>query len=440
MKMWVKIMVGILGGLVAIVGGFAAFVAVSDFPSFPVQTVNLKVEVSPARLERGKKLASMLCIECHQNPSTKQLTGRLMFDLPAEFGTVYTKNITQHPIKGIGAWSDGEVAYLLRTGVHPKTGQLVPPYIIKLPNMADEDLYSIIAWLRSQDPMVQALDIDNRPSQPSFLTKVLCRTVFKPFAYPSQSIALPDTTSKVALGKYLVANLGCVSCHSADVTKVNEIEIEKSVGFMGGGSNWLDVNRKTLYSPNITFDTKTGIGLWSEDDFRRAMRDGIRPDGKAILYPMERKLQLTDHELNAMYGYLKTVPIIANQRKPAEEYVLPPNASAGMKVYYKYGCQRCHGENGLGIGDLRQANVKYPTNDILTDVIKHPNKYFPETVMIQWDGIIQKNEYVPLCAYVRELGQRTSAEPKASHSQIKGAYKAFADDRQIVRYILFKFQ
>ena len=410
MKKFFKYGLMLLGGIIGLIGIAVGVIYWSDFPRYETSVPTLKIDYTPTRVERGHKLASMLCVECHQNPETKQITGKLMFDLPPEFGTVYTKNITQHPTKGIGAWSDGELVSMLRTGIHPKTERAVPPYMIKLPLMADEDLFSIISWLRSSDPMVQALDVDNTPSSPSLLTKFLMRVVLKPFAYPTKPIVLPDSSNKIALGKYLVSNLGCNDCHAADVTKVNALEIEKTPGFMGGGSNWTDVNRKVLYAANITFDVETGIGSWSEADFRRAMHDGIRPDGKPLLYPMERKVQLTDHEINSIYAYLKTVPPIKNSRKPAEEYTLAADASVGLKVYTKYGCQRCHGESGLGIGDLRQADKKYPDDSTLTDVIKHPSKYFPETVMIQWDGIIKDDEYAPLCAHVRELGRKASVK------------------------------
>jgi cytochrome c2 len=409
MKKFIKYVLILAGVVVSAVAAFALYIYSSDFPSYSVQIPKVHIEYTPTRVERGKKLASMLCVECHQNPENKQITGRIMFDLPPEFGTAYTKNITQHPTKGIGAWSDDEIVYLLRTGIHPKTGRALPPYMIKLPMMADEDLFSIISWLRSTDPMVQPLDVDNKVSSPSFLTKFLMRVVIKPFEYPTKPIILPDSTNKVALGKYLVSNLGCNDCHAADVTKVNALEIEKTAGFMGGGSNWTDVNRKVLYASNITFDKETGIGSWSEADFHKALRDGIRPDGKPLSYPMERKVQLTDNEISSIYEYLKTVPHIHNPHKAPEEYTLPADATAGMKVYYKYGCQRCHGESGLGIGDLRRAYTKYPDDATLTDVIKHPNKYFPTTVMIQWDGIIKEEEFAPLCSHVRELGRRASA-------------------------------
>lgn len=410
MKKLLKYLGIAIGGIALLAALVGLYIYKSDFPEYPVSVPTVKIESTPERVQRGHKLAMMLCVECHQNAETKQITGRLMYDLPAEFGVAYTKNITQHPTKGIGSWTDGELLYMLRTGVHPKTSHIVPLYMIRLPGMADEDIASIIAWLRSSDPLVQPLAVDNRVSEPSFLTKFLMRAVVKPFPFPSEKIPLPDSTDKIALGKYLVRNLGCNDCHAADVTKVNPMEIEKTAGFLGGGSNWTDVNRKVLYSSNITFDKETGIGSWSEADFRKAMHEGIRPDGSTFRYPMERKPLLTEHEINAMYAYLQTVPHLKNPRKPAEEYVLPANASAGMKVYYNYGCQRCHGESGLGIGDLRQADKKYPDDETLIDVIKHTSKYYPETVMIQWDGIIKENEYQPLAAYVRELGKKAGAK------------------------------
>jgi muramoyltetrapeptide carboxypeptidase LdcA involved in peptidoglycan recycling len=53
---------------------------------------------------------------------------------------------------------DGELEYLVRTGVKAN-GQYVPPWMPKQPRMADEDLHSIVAFLRSDDPMVAATEV-----------------------------------------------------------------------------------------------------------------------------------------------------------------------------------------------------------------------------------------------------------------------------------------
>src|SRR4051812_32789431 len=104
--------------IVVVVAGLAAVIAFRGIPKYKAEAVALKVEVTPARVGRGQKLASMLCADCHMDPSTGKLTGRLMNDVP-QFGVVYSKNITQEPVAGIGKWTDGQIAYLLRTGLKP---------------------------------------------------------------------------------------------------------------------------------------------------------------------------------------------------------------------------------------------------------------------------------------------------------------------------------
>lgn len=73
----------------------------------------------------------------------------------------------------------------------------------KFPHISDEDLYSIIAFLRSDNPLVQPSDSNPPPIVPSFLTKFLANTAFGPLPYPDEPIVAPDPGDKVAYGKYL---------------------------------------------------------------------------------------------------------------------------------------------------------------------------------------------------------------------------------------------
>lgn len=60
------------------------------------------------------------------------------------------------------------------------------------PNLADEDLYSLIAFLRSDDPWLKARDVDDRQWQPTFLAKLLMHVAFKVTPpVPKQKIAVP---------------------------------------------------------------------------------------------------------------------------------------------------------------------------------------------------------------------------------------------------------
>ena len=71
-----------IGTIVALIGGFAAFIALRGVPSYKAQVVNLKVESNPHRIEKGQKLAAMLCSSCHMDPNTGKLTGRRMDEAP----------------------------------------------------------------------------------------------------------------------------------------------------------------------------------------------------------------------------------------------------------------------------------------------------------------------------------------------------------------------
>ena len=168
MKLFFKMVLSLVLLLVAAAGGFAAYLHFTGVPKYPVRTIDLKVESTPERVARGKLISEMLCKECHFDAATGRLTGQRMADVPKELGAAYSKNITQDPQHGIGAWSDGEIAYLLRTGIR-KDGTYTPPWMVKLPRLADEDIHSIIAFLRSGDSLVQAAPVADRESEPTLL-------------------------------------------------------------------------------------------------------------------------------------------------------------------------------------------------------------------------------------------------------------------------------
>ena len=194
------------------------------------------MEVTPERVARGKVISNMLCSSCHLDSKTGRLTGHRIPDLPPEFGAAYSKNITRDKEVGIGAWTDGEIAFLLRTGIN-RQGKYTPPWMPKLPRIDDEEIASIIAFLRSGDSLVQADPTPDRESEPSFLSKLLTHVAFKPFAYPSAPIQAPPKADQVAYGRYLALDaFDCFGCHSGDFKKMDDSEPEKSFRFFGGGN------------------------------------------------------------------------------------------------------------------------------------------------------------------------------------------------------------
>ena len=401
-----RIVLIVVAVLVAGVGGFALYVSVSGIPKYTPEHVELTIKATPERLARGRKLASLLCADCHLNQSTGAFTGRFMVEAPKEFGVVYSANITKHPTKGVGSWTDGEIAYFLRTGVK-RDGQYVPPYMPKLPQLSDEDMASVLTFVRSDDPWVQAKDVDSKPVQPSFLNKMLTHLVIKPLPYPHQPIAPPDPNSEVEVGKYYATVLQCYQCHSADFTTVDAMTPEKSVGYFGGGNKLTDATGAPVLTANITPDDETGIGKWSREDFVHAVKAGFAPGTRVLRAPMQPYPELTDAEAGAIYAYLRTIPKL-HHAVPRAVAPAEVAGASGSAVYHKYGCFGCHGETGIGTCDLRGAAAKYPNNDALISFIRKPVSVVPDSRMPTWDGVIDEREYAPLADYVRQLANATA--------------------------------
>lgn len=312
MKKFLKFL-GIILAIILLVGlaGFS-FIEIRGIPTYEVQKINYTVQVTPERVARGKKIALLLCADCHRSNQTGKLTGRPMTEAPREFGKIFTQNITQDKTYGIGGWTDGELIYLLRTGIK-RDGKYAPPYMAKLPHLSDEDMNSVIAFLRSDDSLVSASATPDFPCEPTFTTKLLCYVAFKPFKMPAQKIEMPDTNNAVQFGKYLVFNLECFVCHSADYKTDNWEEPELSKGYLGGGNKPLDRDGKVIVTQNLTPDNETGIGSWTEQRFVNALKYGTMENDRSLRFPMVPYIYLTDTEAKAIYAYLKTVPPIKNK-------------------------------------------------------------------------------------------------------------------------------
>lgn len=118
--------------------------------------------------------------------------------------------------------------------------------------------------------------------------------------YPT--VIAPDAVQakKIQLGEYLVKASDCIACHTKPGGKP----------FAGG----LPVVTPfgTIYSPNITPDKDTGIGNWTEEDFLRAMKHGIAPDGSYYfpVFPYTSFTKMTDEDVLAIKAYLDVVPAV----------------------------------------------------------------------------------------------------------------------------------
>ena len=130
-------------------------------------------------------------------------------------------------------------------------------------------------------------------------------------------IATDDSTKQVlARGEYLFNNLaGCVDCHSKrDFTKYSGPVVP---GSEGGGGFVFDQKFQlpgVLYGKNITPDSATGVGTWTDAELIRAITQGISKNGDTLfpLMPYPHFNRMAKDDLMSIIAYMRTLKPINN--------------------------------------------------------------------------------------------------------------------------------
>ena len=126
----------------------------------------------------------------------------------------------------------------------------------------------------------------------------------------------------IARGKALTEAADCASCHTADPSKP----------FAGGKR--IDTPFGAIYSPNLTPDRGTGLGAWSDEQFYRALRYGVAPDGSRYYpaFPYPNFTKMIRDDLLAIRAYLATLTPVHNS-PPPPELRWPLNYRVVMRVW-----------------------------------------------------------------------------------------------------------
>jgi mono/diheme cytochrome c family protein len=109
-------------------------------------------------------------------------------------------------------------------------------------------------------------------------------------------------------GEYLFRAAGCAVCHTD----------EKHHGASLAGGRALRTPFGTFYTPNITPDRDTGIGTWTEADFKRALREGVDARGRNLYpaFPYTSYTHMTDADIHALWTYLASRPPVRQKNRP----------------------------------------------------------------------------------------------------------------------------
>lgn len=121
-------------------------------------------------------------------------------------------------------------------------------------------------------------------------------------------------------GEYLATIMDCGGCHTGGALAGQP---DPKLHLAGSGIGFGIPGLGVFYPPNLTPDRDTGLGAWSEADIVRAVRTGVRPDGRVLapVMPWHNYAALTDADARALAAHLKALPPVRN--------ATPPMAGAG---------------------------------------------------------------------------------------------------------------
>jgi mono/diheme cytochrome c family protein len=267
-----------------------------------------KFQSTPERLARGEYLVRNVCdcMGCHaEHDWTKHdapiLPGTLgagqdMNILKGFPGKVYAPNITPDDETGAGSWSDDQLARAIREGVSHDGRALFPfmPYL-DFHHMSDEDLASVIVYLRSLPPVHKQWP----RTQLIFPVNYLIRNAPEPLDAP---VPKPDLSTPEKRGKYLVTIAGCADCHTPQDAHGQPLP---GMDFAGGFV--LDGPWGRVASANITPDP-SGISYYDQAMFTGVMRTGfVGARNLNQIMPWHTYRGMTDEDISAIFAYLKTL-------------------------------------------------------------------------------------------------------------------------------------
>src|SRR5919206_4449347 len=98
---------------------------------------------------------------------------------------------------------------------------------------------------------------------------------------------------KVKRGEYLVGIMDCTGCHTPGVL-LGKPDLSRQLA--GSDVGFQIPGLGVFFPPNLTPDPETGLGKWSEKDIIKAVRTGVRPDGRQLapVMPYHSYGKLTD--------------------------------------------------------------------------------------------------------------------------------------------------
>jgi mono/diheme cytochrome c family protein len=257
--------------------------------SYMMTPDTVAIPTDEASIAHGKHIveAVSVCVGCH----TPNLGGQMLVDDPS-FAQIAAPNLTSGKGGVGGHYKDEDWVRAIRHGVAADGRQLIIMPSHWLNYMTDQDLGSVIAYIKTVPPV----DQEWPERKVAFIpTRFLLALGAFPFAPELIAKNGPRTTPAPAVsveyGEYLSHIANCRDCHGDNLA--------------GGTGQGAPVG------PNLTPGGQ--LASWQEKDFLKALHTGVTPGGATLSDEMPWKDygKMTDDELKAIFIYLQSLPVLS---------------------------------------------------------------------------------------------------------------------------------
>ncbi|AQG80173.1 c-type cytochrome [Spirosoma montaniterrae] len=315
-KRLLKLALGLVGVIVIIVVAGLSYVKLALPNVGPAP--KLAIKPTTAQIEHGRYLANHVaaCIDCHSTRDFTKLAGPMVpgtegkggeaFVREMGFpGNFYAANITP---ASLGSWTDGEIFRAITTGVNRDGRALFPvmPYQ-SYARMDPEDIYDIIAYLRSLKPIPNKIPA----AEPDFPMNFIINTIPTKAALGKR----PNPADTVAYGNYLTTFASCTDCHTPADDKGQPLP-----GMEMAGGRVFPIPTGTVRSANLT-PHATGILNMTCDAFiarfkahthERYVSPTVAQNEFNTIMPWAMYGGMSEQDLGAIYAYLRTLKPVNN--------------------------------------------------------------------------------------------------------------------------------
>lgn len=274
---------------------------------------DLKINATTDMVNRGEYLAHhvMLCMDCHSTRDWQSFSGPMIAGTEGKGGEIFDQklgfpgkfvapNITPYALRN---WTDGEIFRAITSGVS-KTGSalfnIMPHH--NYGQLDRRDIEAVISYIRTLKPIEHKPDVSSADFPMNFIINTIPK---KP-----QFSNIPQPTEAIAYGKYLVTAAGCMDCH----TKQDK---GKFVGEPFAGNFAFPLpDGSVVRSSNITPDTETGLGAWTQEQFISRFKmyadsayvnQKIKPGEFQTVMPWTMYSGMSQEDLQAIYTYLQNI-------------------------------------------------------------------------------------------------------------------------------------